>query len=1073
MDQSPSPIPSVLLSEGQSFPPSHILRLIIDSFPHQIVWKDTQGRFLGCNRAFAEVMGLDSPEGIVGLRDGDLPLYTSDEAAHLQHRDMQVMIAGEPDLYSIESQPHGDGGRRWMSVSRFPLRSPDREVRGVLSILEDMSDRLAAQQALVRGERYLMALVEVQRQLLQLTADWDQDRYEALLALLGKAALASRAYLYILVPGQPYAQQVAEWNSPGIEPTVGDARFTYLPTVGPFQDWFEHLSQGQPINQNYEQFSPEIQAILAVPPANVRSILLLPLMVRGQFYGTVGFSHCQRDGLRPAYGHRPWTRTEVTLLQLAATAMSLAIERAQASVSLRLAEQKYRSIFENAVEGIFQSTIDGHYLTVNPMLARIYGYPSPEALMATMQNIGQQLYVDPQRREVFVRQMLRQGSVLGFESQVYRRDGSTIWISESARVIYDDEGKAIGFEGTVEDITTRKQGEVELERRDRLLQGVAQASQHLLTSPDLETAIPRVLAILGEAADADRAYLYENHPHTETGEIAMSMRYEWVRSGISPSITQPHWQNLPYSAHGLHRWYRTFLAGQAIRSLVRQMPASEQALLEQDAILSIVMVPIFIDQTLWGYVGFDACRQPRRWSDNEESILVTISATLGGALNRQRAEAQMRHQAFHDTLTGLPNRVLFNEYLSPAIAQAERTGQHLAVLFVDLDRFKTINDTLGHAVGDLLLQQATQRLQQALREEDILARWGGDEFTLILPRLHAPEEAAKVAQRLGNLLKPPFLLAQQELYITSSIGIALYPQHGTDVSSLLRHADMAMYRAKAAGRNTYRFYRPTQGATVTTQLTLESHLHHALQNQELRLFFQPQLDLTTHTITQVEALLRWHHPQLGWVVPKDFIPLAEEIGLVHELGNWVFHAACRQVQQWQESGLGTIPVAINLSARQLQNRALPSQIATILGQYHLPPTVLELEITETAALLDVDTSIVVLENLRQLGVRIVMDDFGAGYSSLSYLKQLPIHGLKIDRSFVKEIPHSGEGVAMLRAIITLGQDLGLTVVAEGVETQEQLDCLRALGCHHIQGYWFSRPLPVAAMTQLLQQQAHG
>ena len=1035
--------------------------LLLNSVPQQLFWKDREGVYLGCNQLFATQAGLSAPADIVGRRDRDLNLYTPEQIARFQTRDRAVITSGHPSLNVISAQPYADGNCRWVNANKFPIRDDRGQVIGVLGTLEDVSDRLAAQQALAKRESYFAALMNMQQQLLTLDETWDGDRYAALLAPLGEASGASRVYLYECVAGQPHSRQLAEWNSPGIESTCGHSAFAYFPHEGPFHPWLERLRAEQVINQTVDQFPSGMGDILGVPPANVRSILLLPLMVKGELYGTIGFSNCRQA--------RPWNRSEVALLQVAASALSLSIERYQTARSLQLAESNYRSIFENAVEGIFQSSVEGCYLTVNPMLAQIYGYESPAALVAELTDIQHQLYVVPQRRETFVRQTMKQGSVLGFESQVYRRDGTVIWISESARVVYDTEGQPTGFEGTVEDITARKQAEKDLLHRDRLLQGVAQASQHLLTASDIGAAIPQMLSILGNAADVDRVYLYENHGHVPSGEPAMSMRYEWTHAGVDPSIQQPHWQNQPYSAHGLQRWYRTFLAGQSIRALTRHLPQPERALLDQDGILSVLMVPIFIDQTLWGYVGFDACRQERRWTASEESILVTIAASLGGALKRQQAEEQIRHQAFHDALTDLPNRALFDEYLPVAIAQAHRDHSLLAVMFLDLDRFKTINDTLGHAMGDRLLQQATQRIQRILRDGDIIARWGGDEFTLILPNLQKPEDAARVADRLAALLKPPFSIENQELYITGSIGIALYPQDGTDGESLLRHADAAMYRAKAAGRNTYRFYTASHNDSAAQQLTLEKYLHHALANGELDLFFQPQVNLHKRRITQVEALMRWKNPHLGWVMPNVFIPIAEEVGLIVEFGDWVLQAACAQLQQWHQAGFRDLRMAVNLSARQLQQPNLVDCIAHQLATHQLAADSLELEITETAALLDIQASTATLHDLRQLGARVVMDDFGTGYSSLSYLKQFPLSGLKIDRAFVQEIPHNSQDVAMLRAITALGQELNLTVVAEGVETQAQQDCLFALGCHNIQGYWISHPLAAPAMTDFLRQ----
>ena len=742
-------------------------------------------------------------------------------------------------------------------------------------------------------------------------------------------------------------------------------------------------------------------------------------------------------------------------------------ERKQTEEALRQAETKYRSIFENAVEGIFQTTVDGHYLTVNPMLARIYGYNSPSELMATLTDIQHQLYVDHDRRLEFIQLMRNQGAVWGFESQVYRQDGSIIWISECARALYNNQGELIGYEGTVEDITQRKHAELELHRRDALLRGVAEATNCLLTHSNVQLAIPEVLAILGRASGVDRVYLYENHPHPMTDEVSMSLRFEWTQASIESGIDKPYWQNLPYSAHGMMRWYALFNQGQSVGGIIREFPTVEREFLRADGILAILMVPVFVDSQLWGYIGFDECTIERPWSASEESILMAIAASIGVAIKRQHTEEQMRYQAFHDTLTGLPNRSLFNHRLLEAIDHASQTGELLAVLFLDLDRFKTINDTLGHAVGDQLLQQATARLTQCLRQEDTIARWGGDEFTLILPNLKSSNAAARIAQRIFTALKPSFHLNRHELHISGSIGIALYPYHGNDAQTLLKNADAALYAAKAQGRNHFRFYNTTINPQATKLLTLDHHLHQALERNEFVIHYQPQINIGTGTITQMEALVRWQHPQLGLIPPKTFISLAEENGMIVPIGEWVLRVACAQNVLWQTSGLPPIRIAVNLSARQFEQPNLVERIAQILQKTGLDPQFLELEITETAAMRDIDFTTKILRKLQTMGIRIALDDFGTGYSSLSYLKKFPLHTLKIDQSFVHDIAHDREDVAIITAMITLARGLNLSVVAEGVETQIQVERLQSLGCTEMQGYRFSRPVDVSTATELL------
>lgn len=749
-------------------------------------------------------------------------------------------------------------------------------------------------------------------------------------------------------------------------------------------------------------------------------------------------------------------------------------ELKQAEAALGQAEAKYRSIFENAVEGIFQTTPDGSYLTANPMLAKIYGYDSPEELITTLTDIRHQLYVDTSRREDFIRLVQEQDAVWGFESQIYRKDSSIIWISENARTIRDLNGQLLGFEGTVEDITARKQAEEELRQRDSLLQGVAEATSHLLTDTDYEVAITKALATMGKVVDVDRVYIYQNHPHSQTGEPAMSMRYEWVSEAVEPSIHQPHWQNQPYSAFGMTRWYEAFLNGHSISGVVRELPALEQKLLGKDQILSILIVPIMIDDQLWGHVGFDDCQTERQWSNYEESILLAMAASFGGAIKRQQAEATIRYQAFHDLLTGLPNRMLFNDRLPLALANANRYNHMLAVLFLDLDRFKTINDTLGHAVGDLLLQAVAQRLAGCMREGDTVARWGGDEFTLLLPQIQSAEDAAKAAQRLIDSLKPAFHLEGQELYISSSIGIALYPADGEDAQTLLKNADAALYRVKEQGRNGYQIYTPAINSKASELLALESRLHHALERNEFVVHYQPQVNTDTWEITRMEALIRWIHPELGFVSPRVFIPLAEENGLISTIGEWVLHTACAQNKAWQNAGISPLRVAVNLSARQFQDHELVGTIAHILADTQLEANFLELEITETTAMQNVDFTSVMLQQLHGMGIHISLDDFGTGYSSLGYLKKFPLHTLKIDQSFIRDLTTDANDTAIASAVIALGRGLNLSVVAEGVETQEQLVYLRSLNCYEMQGYLFSKPMPAEEATEFLQTyQAHS
>ncbi len=434
------------------------------------------------------------------------------------------------------------------------------------------------------------------------------------------------------------------------------------------------------------------------------------------------------------------------------------------------------------------------------------------------------------------------------------------------------------------------------------------------------------------------------------------------------------------------------------------------------------------------------------------------------------AEAKIRYQALHDLLTDLPNRVLFNERLADALKQASEFSEQLAVCFLDLDRFKTINDTLGHVIGDQLLQSVSERLTQSLREGDIIARWGGDEFTILLPKIRDAKDAANIQERILAALKPVFEIENHHLHISASIGIALYPVHGEDAETLIKHADVALYRAKSLGRNKYQFYNSAINSQATELLALENSLYHALERHEFTVYYQPEVNITTSKITKMEALLRWKHPELGLISPSKFIPLAEETGLIVPIGEWVLRTACTQTKYWQNLlGLSSLSIAVNLSARQFQQPNLVELIKQILTETQLQPECLELEITETIAMQNIELTIDILNQLNQMGVSISIDDFGTGYCSLSYLKNFPIHTLKIDRSFVRDLTTNTQDAAITTAIIALAHGLNLAVVAEGVETEEQRNVLKLMKCELMQGYLFSCAVSAEDATKLLQR----
>jgi diguanylate cyclase (GGDEF)-like protein len=438
---------------------------------------------------------------------------------------------------------------------------------------------------------------------------------------------------------------------------------------------------------------------------------------------------------------------------------------------------------------------------------------------------------------------------------------------------------------------------------------------------------------------------------------------------------------------------------------------------------------------------------------------------------RLNTERTIHYMAHHDALTGLPNRRLMQDRLNQAIMAARRKQRHVAVLFLDLDRFKVVNDTLGHDTGDFILKDVARRLVTCIREVDTVSREGGDEFVVILPDLERPENARVVADKILEELSRPVEIGGHEIHVTPSIGISHYPNDATDVHQLLKHADNAMYQAKDAGRNTVRFFTNDLNFLLSKRLEIESRLRKAIDNEEFFLRYQPQVDIATGRICGMEALVRWNDPQKGEIYPKDFVFVAEELGLIVPIGEWVFRTACRQLKHWADEGLPAVSISINISPRQFMSRRLVHTLLSIVRETGADPRRIELEITETMIMRNVEQSIETLAQLRAVGMQVAVDDFGVGYSSLGQLTRLPASSMKIDRSFIMNVPQDISSGLITEAIIAMAKRLKLRVIAEGVETRQQLEFLRQNNCEAFQGFLFSRPVTALEATAMLRAQA--
>ncbi len=665
---------------------------------------------------------------------------------------------------------------------------------------------------------------------------------------------------------------------------------------------------------------------------------------------------------------------------------------------LQRSEEKFARAFHASPDGLLITQLsDGRMIEVNEGFCRITGYSSHEAIGHTTLEL--ELWVDPEDRARMIERIRQHGRIHEQCSQIRTRDGRLRLCELSVQPI------PIGDQPCLltiaRDITERQLMQEKLQQAATVFESTAEGV--LIT--DTEKRIVAVNRAFTSITGYSEAEALGQTPRLLASEQHDQVFYSAMWRQLEDA---GYWQGEICNRRKNGELYPEWLTISAVRN-------------EADEITHFV------------------------------GVFADISSL-------KHAQARLDHQAHHDPLTGLPNRTLFESRLRSALDDAREDNRQGAILFLDLDRFKHINDSLGHPVGDQLLKGIAQRLKERLRDIDTVARLGGDEFIILLPGLHQAEDAEQIANKLLTCFSPPFQLDAHEFFISASIGVSLYPKDGLDVATLVKNADAAMYRAKAKGRNRVELYTRDLTFQATERIALEHELRRAQERGELKLYYQPKLSLISQQLIGAEALLRWHHPQFGEVPPERFIPLAEETGLILPIGDWVLQQACRQMREWQSRHAPFGPLSVNLAGAQLRQPSLHQAIAGLLEEHALDPSLLQLEITEGFIMNQAEEALGILHQLKTLGVQLAIDDFGTGYSSLSYLKRLPLDILKIDRSFVHGLPDDPNDVAIARAIIALGRSMHLTVIAEGVETKAQELFLAAEGCQQIQGFVVSRPL---------------
>ncbi|MCG8435849.1 MAG: PAS domain S-box protein, partial [Gammaproteobacteria bacterium] len=684
--------------------------------------------------------------------------------------------------------------------------------------------------------------------------------------------------------------------------------------------------------------------------------------------------------------------------------------------ALAEAERKYRSIFENAAEGIYQTSIDGKFISANPALAWLLGYNSAQELVEHTADISTQVYVDPHHRNRLLKLINEKGSVKNVEAEIYRRGGTTIWISENSKILRDDDGNPLWYEGTLVDITSRKLIEAALQESEEKYRALVETSH-----------VGVFISRRGKHVYCNNAYA-SMLGYTEEELIGLSYRDVIAPEDLSAAD---------------ERYAR--------RSRNENVPNDyEVRLLHKDGQTRIIAT-----------VSIGVVEQ------KGEKIMM---GTVRDITEQKRVERQLRHNATHDPLTGLPNRTLFIERLSKAMAFSHRPdAPNYAVLFLDLDSFKVVNDSLGHAMGDQLLIEISHRLKKCLRPWDTIARHGGDEFTILIEQLHSVEDAVDVAERIHNELANPFKLGEHEVFSNASIGIALGDPVYTSTEEVLRDADTAMYQSKENRKAGYVIFDKGMHYIAKARLQLETELRQALERNEFRIYYQPIVNLRNRKLVGFEALLRWQHASRGLLLPGDFLSVAEETGLILPIGWWVMRTACMQMADWQNkfSKARQLSISINIADKQFSHPDLPGRTASALRDAGLRPESLHMEITETVFMENPEAAGEMLGRLKALGVGLHTDDFGTGYSSLGYLSKYPLDSLKIDRSFVADLVENKSHRAIVKTIIQLANALDMETIAEGIESQQQANLLKKIGCPLGQGTNFSEPINLEKAESLL------
>jgi diguanylate cyclase (GGDEF)-like protein/PAS domain S-box-containing protein len=734
-------------------------------------------------------------------------------------------------------------------------------------------------------------------------------------------------------------------------------------------------------------------------------------------------------------------------------------ERIAQEEALRKSNERFDMAVRATNDVIWDWDLETDEIWWNENYTKVFGLPRDTA-DRSIQSWYQGIHPDDQGRVIAgVHRVIGAGGENWSDEYRFRRhDGEWVHVLDRGQVIRDESGRAMRMIGAMADISSRKQAEERIHNQAMRQRLIAEFGQQAFASTDVEDVLKRAVELVSVSLTADYCTVLELE--ADGKHLLLKAASGWPEDLKSRAA-------VPIRPGGRLEFVLSHREPLIIDDLPNDERFPESPLLKL-GVRSGIQVPIFGTAGTYGILSSHS-RAELHFGPDDASFLQSVANILAVAIERKNAQERLERLAQFDSLTGLPNRHLFHDRLLKTMAHARRGGSPMAVLFIDLDRFKLVNDTQGHSAGDKLLQEAANRLLQCVRAGDTVGRFGGDEFGAIVTDLAKPGDAGVVAQKVLDALAQPFKLDAHDTYVSASIGITLFPADGDNPEALVMNADTAMYRAKEQGRNTYQYFTREMNERALARVHMEAALRRAIEHKEFLLHYQPKVDLKTRTICGFEALLRWQHRDRGLVLPGEFVSVLEDTGLIVQVGEWVLQEVCAQIRSWQRDGLPVKPITVNLSARQFQQKDFEATVRHALRQANVDPELVQFELTESLLMSDPVGAARTLRGLKDSGVKISVDDFGTGYSSLAYLKRFPIDALKIDRSFVRDITTDPEDAMITLAIIGLAHNLKLKVVAEGVETQEQLELLAANGCDEIQGYRFSVPTTPEECARMLRE----